>query len=637
MSWGSRAGALVSALVLSAGMTPAIASAQAPEVMSPQVVHTGTAPTGYEVTFRFSDPTATRMRIKGEWAFSSEADSGFSPATAAGRLPSQWKPGDFPLQSPNTTDPNFPVFDMLKDAATGVWSFTTPLPSGWFSYRLYRDCNATAPGLAGCTALSDPLNPPWNTSGSIERSSQVYVPSDPAFGTIDYSWQARAPLARRGALASVSYPSPTSTSPIGSHDLVVYTPPGYDPNRATPYPMLVLTHGGGEHELDWSTQGVMAPIVDNLIAAGKVQPLIVVNTNANGLPGGNAGYAADLRNAVFPFMESNYNVTRSPNGRAFAGQSAGGGRANEMLFNNTTALGYVGVWSCCLFSPVPPVGDANYAKPDLKNLLGLHVAVGNQDPVRVPATVEMAGLTSAGVPFTSYFTNGGHEWFFWRQALRDFLTRVTFRATKTLVTAEAATGALSATVLPATAEPAAATGTVQFMAGSKPLGAPVPVVSGTARLVITDSAGASAISAVYSGDVLYNASTSAAVPYASTSAGGGVGGAVPATLSLTLGSSAAFGAFTPGADEEYTASTSANVISTAGDASLTVTDPGVLTNGSFALTEPLRVEFSKTSWTAPVTNDPVTVTFRQHIAATQPLRTGTYTKTLTFTLSTTTP
>jgi hypothetical protein len=108
-------------------------------------------------------------------------------------------------------------------------------------------------------------------------------------------------------------------------------------------------------------------------------------------------------------------------------------------------------------------------------------------------------------------------------------------------------------------------------------------------------------------------------------------------LSLTLGAPASFGPFTPGAAKEYTASTTANVISTAGDAALSVSDPGHLMNGSFALPQPLRVEFSKSSWSAPVSNDGVTVTFRQAIGANDALRTGTYSRTLTFTLSTTTP
>jgi len=118
---------------------------------------------------------------------------------------------------------------------------------------------------------------------------------------------------------------------------------------------------------------------------------------------------------------------------------------------------------------------------------------------------------------------------------------------------------------------------------------------------------------------------------------GSVGGTVPATLSLTLGTAASFGPFTPGVAKEYEAATTANVISSAGDASLTVSDPGHLTNGSFSLPEPLRVEFSKSSWDAPVANDNVDITFKQAIKADDPLRTGTYSKTLTFTLSTTTP
>ena len=117
---------------------------------------------------------------------------------------------------------------------------------------------------------------------------------------------------------------------------------------------------------------------------------------------------------------------------------------------------------------------------------------------------------------------------------------------------------------------------------------------------------------------------------------GAIAGSVPATLSLTLGSPANFGAFTPGADRTYNASTTANVISTAGDATLTA-DGGTLSNGAFSLSEPLQIAFSKSSWTGPASNDPVTITFTQHVAATQPLRTGSYSKTVTFTLSTTMP
>jgi hypothetical protein len=148
-----------------------------------------------------------------------------------------------------------------------------------------------------------------------------------------------------------------------------------------------------------------------------------------------------------------------------------------------------------------------------------------------------------------------------------------------------------------------------------------------------------------------------------TFAQGTVGGSVPATLALSLGSPAAFGAFAPGLDRNYDATSTATVISSASDAALSVSDPsanatGRLVNGAFSLTEPLQARASSAgglggvlaplgvtagspltllTYAAPASNDAVTVAFRQHLAPTQALRTGAYSKTLTFTLSTTTP
>jgi hypothetical protein len=116
---------------------------------------------------------------------------------------------------------------------------------------------------------------------------------------------------------------------------------------------------------------------------------------------------------------------------------------------------------------------------------------------------------------------------------------------------------------------------------------------------------------------------------------------VPATLSLTLGAPASFAPFVPGVANTYTASTTANVISTAGDATLTVSDtganPGHLVNGAFALASPLEGIGVVKTWSAPTSNESVPVTFKQAIGANEGLRTGTYSKTLTFTLSTTNP
>jgi hypothetical protein len=141
-----------------------------------------------------------------------------------------------------------------------------------------------------------------------------------------------------------------------------------------------------------------------------------------------------------------------------------------------------------------------------------------------------------------------------------------------------------------------------------------------------------------------------------TQAPGTVGGTVPATLALTVGQ-ASFPAFVPGVARTYTASTTANVVSTAGDALLSVSDPsstatGRLVNGTFSLAAPVQARVAPTAladvggsaaptplkaWTAPTSNETVAVDFAQSIGANEALRTGTYSKTLTFTLSTTQP
>ncbi|WP_051325134.1 phosphodiester glycosidase family protein [Candidatus Solirubrobacter pratensis] len=111
------------------------------------------------------------------------------------------------------------------------------------------------------------------------------------------------------------------------------------------------------------------------------------------------------------------------------------------------------------------------------------------------------------------------------------------------------------------------------------------------------------------------------------------GGDVPATLALTLGAPASFGAFTPGVEREYTASTTASVTSTAGDAALTAS-PAKLANGAFTLAQPVVITPEKTAWTGPATADAFSIGFKQSIGANDPLRTGDYSATVTFTLST---
>jgi hypothetical protein len=149
---------------------------------------------------------------------------------------------------------------------------------------------------------------------------------------------------------------------------------------------------------------------------------------------------------------------------------------------------------------------------------------------------------------------------------------------------------------------------------------------------------------------------------AATNADQGAGGTVAATLALSLGQPATFGAFTPGVAKDYDATTTANVISTAGSATLSIADPsstatGRLVNGAFSLAQPVQARATSAagtglalaavggsaapttllSYTGPVSNDNVSLAFKQSIGANEGLRTGSYSKTLTLTLSTTEP
>jgi hypothetical protein len=136
-----------------------------------------------------------------------------------------------------------------------------------------------------------------------------------------------------------------------------------------------------------------------------------------------------------------------------------------------------------------------------------------------------------------------------------------------------------------------------------------------------------------------------------------VGGTVGSELSLTIGAEPSFGRFTPGVAFDYVATTTATVMSTAQNATLTVSDPsttatGHLVNGAYSLAQPLQVKAQSPlgsggdfaalpaaalSYSQPASNDAVTLSFKQSIGATEGLRSGSYAKPLTFTLSTTAP
>jgi hypothetical protein len=191
-----------------------------------------------------------------------------------------------------------------------------------------------------------------------------------------------------------------------------------------------------------------------------------------------------------------------------------------------------------------------------------------------------------------------------------------------------------------------------------PAGEPVPPATDPCGMLTSSEQGAIAGLAKLAFPGLGGGTTEIDGSY--TTANGDVGGNVPATLALSLGSPASFGAFSLGVAHDYDANMTASINSSAGDATLSVADPsanapGHLVNGAFSLASALQANASSPhgsggapapvsdsastllTYAGPVSTEPVTLGFRQHIGATDPLRTGSYSKTLTFTLSTTTP
>jgi enterochelin esterase-like enzyme len=411
---------------------------------SPEVRHTGAAPTGYVVTFRYRDPTATSVLIQGEWYFSNPAVT--TSTSSQGLLPAQWRRGDVATGWPAPSTPDgWPVTEMTKDPRTGVWSYSIPLPSGYYNYGFYVGCSIdealSSPDQTVACAdpeVADPSNPPWNdqqgvSTGSSDGRSEVYVPADPAFDNVNDSWE--GPTSPKGKLADVNYTSLADVSAPGRlamNYLAIYTPDGYEPHRSMPYPTLYLSPGAGLNEVDWSTQGDAANILDNLIKTHQIKPTVVVMTSTS-CPGdcdpttaSPTDYDQDVLLDVIPYVQAHYDVSTEPSQRSFAGFSAGGRAAGSLLVDHANMFGSFG-----LFSPCPAaVNTPTPAQAAAIRLVRVMVGGGNQDPECHPvADDDVTAIQSAGVTPDTEFFYGGHDWDVWRILLKDFLTSVAFKPT----------------------------------------------------------------------------------------------------------------------------------------------------------------------------------------------------------------
>ena len=230
----------------------------------------------------------------------------------------------------------------------------------------------------------------------------------------------------------------------------VYTPPGYEKGTGR-YPVLYLLHGAGGDEDAWTNMGRAAQIMDNLIAAGKAVPMIVVMTNGNANQAGaqnevapvppsvlqaltaNQGLAGKfeehLVKDVIPFIEKSYRVEAVPAKRAIAGLSMGGGHTQTITNNNPGMFSYIGVFSMGIMnSSRQPADIERLNKERLAKMEALKksgyklywIACGKDDFLYDGVVDLRKTLDSIGFRYTYRESTGGHTWANWRIYLSEF-------------------------------------------------------------------------------------------------------------------------------------------------------------------------------------------------------------------------
>jgi enterochelin esterase family protein len=220
-------------------------------------------------------------------------------------------------------------------------------------------------------------------------------------------------------------------------DFYVYTPPGYNPRAKQKYPVLYLLHGFSDDASGWTAVGRANVIIDNLIAQGKVKPMLVVMPLGYGAPeivaGGFGGFRDDalrqrnfdrftqaLLSEVIPQVESTYLVIAKRNSRAIAGLSMGGVESLLTGLNHLDQFAWVGSFSA---GGLQPDFSAQFPSLDAganRQLRALWVACGVDDGLIVPNRKFREWLKSKGIDHADIETPGVHSWMVWRRNLANF-------------------------------------------------------------------------------------------------------------------------------------------------------------------------------------------------------------------------
>lgn len=231
-----------------------------------------------------------------------------------------------------------------------------------------------------------------------------------------------------GKIDTISYYSKT----VGNNrKAITYTPPGYSKNKK--YPVLYLLHGIGGDEKEWLYGGKPQVILDNLYAAGKLEPMIVVMPNGRAMkddrPVGNimskdkiaafSTFEKDLLNDLIPFVEKNFRVYSDREHRAIAGLSMGGGQSLNFGLGNLQKFAWVGGFSSApnTKSPETLVPDPKKTKDMLKLLF---ISCGASDNLIVNSKRTHDYLLKANVPHIYFIEPGVHDFKVWKNGLYMF-------------------------------------------------------------------------------------------------------------------------------------------------------------------------------------------------------------------------
>lgn len=368
---------------------------QGPQPVSPEINSDNT------VTFRMAAPDAAKVQITGDFLPSQSIETEY---------------GTFDMQG---------TVDMVK-GADGIWTYTSDvLKPELYIYNMIVD------GVK----ITDPLN--VYTIRDINNLFNVFIIGG------DRADLYKVNKVEHGTVSKVWYDCPTEGI---KRRCTVYTPAGYETSKKK-YPVFYLLHGIGGDENAWSELGRAAQILDNLIAQGKAEPMIVVMTNGNiseeaapgetskgftvptmDLPKTMDGYFENAFPDVIKFVESTYRVKADKAHRAIAGLSMGGFHTLFISINNPDTFDYIGLFSAAVdreqYNGLKTIYENRDQKIDRlfsKNPKLFWIGIGKTDFLYENNTALRGVLDSRKYKYTYLETDGGHIWRNWRIYLSEFV------------------------------------------------------------------------------------------------------------------------------------------------------------------------------------------------------------------------